>query len=475
MLMRTDHYAAIGFALATLAGCAAVGPNFQRPASTAPDRYAMAGDQAPAGALLTSESRVAGPWWRALGSPPLDKVMAQALAGNHDVAAADAVLATALREADVARGHLGPQADLTTGAERERINFAAFGFPTFPSYSFDLYSVGGVVTYDLDLFGGGRRGVEAAAATAEGKARRADAAYLTLTANVALQSVRIAGLRAEMAAVEAIVADDRRGLAIIRQAEAAGGEPSSATTSGLAQLAEDESLAPPLAGQLSQARHALAVLVGKAPAEWAAPDFDLDGFAPPARVPVSLPSSLLRHRPDILAAEAELHRATAEVGVATADLYPDIRLQAGVTQSSIAPGRLFSYDSTGAVLGAGLTAPIFHGGALRAEKAAAEANARAALAQYRQTVVSAFGQVADILTMLAHDDDEMAALTRAEAAARSTLDDANAALRLGGGPALDAVGADRNLERARLARIQAQGERLLAVVELFAATATDWR
>jgi len=470
-----EALAALLAAALALAGCAAAGPNFQRPAATGDTGYAMAGDPAPRGALLTAESRTAGPWWKALGSADLDAVMTQALAGNQTVAQADAALEKARREADVARGALRPQVDVNAGAERERVNPAAFGFPGFPSATFDLYSIGGTVAYDLDLFGGARRHLEAARAMADAQGRRADAAYLTLTGNVALQAVRIAGLRAQLAAVDAVVADDAENIAIVRRAEAAGGEATSATAGGQAQLAQDQALAPPLAQQLAEARHALAVLAGKAPAEWAAPDFDLAGFAPPPQVPVSLPSGLVRNRPDILAAEADLHAATAAIGVAQANLYPDVRLSASLTQAAITPGALFDYSSTAWTLGAGLTAPIFHGGALRAARAAAVADAKLSLAQYRQTVLTAFGQVADVLAALAHDDDDLAALTRAEAAAKASLDDSRAAYGLGGGARLAVTVAQRQLNRARLARVQAQGQRLMDIVKLFSATAADWR
>nr|MDQ2861680.1 TolC family protein [Pseudomonadota bacterium] len=211
-------------AAALLAACTTVGPNFHTPAAPAASGYAMAGDARPAIAELNPQTRVAGPWWRSLGSASLDSVMAQALAGNQSVAAADATLEEARAEAAKARGDRAPQASLSAGAQRERINTQIFGIPGFPSPTINLFSVGAMVSYDLDIFGGGRRRVETASAVAEAQARRADAAYLTLTGNVALQAVQIAGLRAQIAAAGDIVADDRRNIAIVRAAEAAGGE-----------------------------------------------------------------------------------------------------------------------------------------------------------------------------------------------------------------------------------------------------------
>jgi NodT family efflux transporter outer membrane factor (OMF) lipoprotein len=462
-------------AAALLAGCTTVGPNFERPAAPTAPGYAMAGDRQSAVASLTPDRRTAGAWWKALGDPALDEVMTLALANNQTVAEADANLGRARAQVSSAQGGLKPQADLTANAERERINVQAFGFAGFPNPTINLYSIGGAVSYDLDLFGGGRRRVESATARAEAEARRADAAYLTLTGNVALQALRIATLRSQIAAAEAIIADDQQNIDIVRKAEAAGGEAPSASTGGKTQLAQDQALLPPLNQQLAEARHALAALVGKAPAEWAAPDFDLAAFARPAEIPVSLPSALVRRRPDIVAAEADLHQATADIGVATARLYPDIKLSANLMQSAITPGALFSFDSTGGAIAAGLTAPIFDGGTRRADRRAAQAAAQASLARYRQTVLTAFVQVSDVMSALANDQDRIAALGQAEATAQANLRDVRAAYSLGGIALLPVVDAQRQLNQARRNRIEAEGQRMADIVKLYTATAADWR
>lgn len=458
-----------------LAGCKTVGPDFtpQEPPKAA--GYAMAGDVAPASVLLTAETRVAGAWWTALRSPDLDAVMAKALAGNQTVAIADADLQQALAQAGVARGALDPRLDGAVSGGRERINFQTFGFPNIPNPTLNVYNIGGAVSYDLDLFGGARRTLEAERATAESAKWRADAAYLALTGNVAQEAVRIAGLRAELAQIAAIIDDDRRNIDLVHAAEAAGGEPQSASAGGQAQLAADEALAPPVRRALAAARHALALLVGRSPAEWAPPDFSLDAFTLPARSPIGLPSGLVRARPDILAAEAALHADTARIGVASANLYPDVRLTGSLAQGAVAPDKLFTYNSTGWMIGPSLSAPLLNGGALRAERRAAEAQARAALARYRQTVLTAFTQVSDVLTALAHDEDQMAADSQALAAAQSSLDDARNALRLGGGSMLAVVDTQERLDRARLQMVGARGQKLLDIIALYTATAADWR
>jgi len=479
--MRSLSKAAPAALALALGACAAVGPNFKSPTAPVVSSYGMAGDAAPGDVVLSPDKRSAGAWWRDLGSRRLNAVIEQALADNQTVAAALAALDKAREQAASVRGGMAPRVDANASVQGERINLTGFGFTAIPGIpaisnpTISLLSVGANVTYDLDLFGGQRRRLETAQAATEAAAHRADAAYLTLTGNVAMAALKIAAIRAQIGAVQAIIADDERNLDIVLKALDAGGEAPAAATSRRAQIAADQALLPPLAQDLALARHYLAVLVGKPPAEWTAPDFDVAEFAPPAQIPVTLPSALVRNRPDILAAEADLHADTARIGVATADLYPDIKLNAGFAQSAVTPWGLFSYNATGWNVGPALTMPIFNGGALRADKRAAEAQARASLAMYRQTVLTAFTQVSDVLAALAHDDDRLTALGAAQQAADKALADARAAYSLGGGPLANVVEAQRQVDRARLDVVQAQTQKLLDIVQLYAATATDWR
>jgi NodT family efflux transporter outer membrane factor (OMF) lipoprotein len=368
-----------------------------------------------------------------------------------------------------------PYVTANAGYQRERINIAALGFPNFPSPTIGLYSIGPQVSYDLDLAGGGRRRVEAARARVGAQAARADAAWLALTGNVALQAVTIAALRAQIDAVQAVADDDRAVIGIERAAVAAGGDSRAATLGGDLRLSQDLARLPPLNEALARARHALALLSGEAPGEGPEADFTVASFTPPARIPVSLPSALARRRPDILAAEADLHADTALVGVATAALYPDVRLVAGLTQEASSPASMVSFASTGYNFGPTLNAPLFDGGAIRAQRRAALAQAREDLARYHQTVIAAFVQVSDVLSALARDEDRLATLGRAEATARAALEDARTAYRLGGGPLVGVVVADRQWREASLAHTEAVGQRLADIVALYGATAARWR
>jgi NodT family efflux transporter outer membrane factor (OMF) lipoprotein len=460
-----------------LSACAAVGPDFtppSAPAGAAASGYAMPGDpvgpDTPIGA-----SAPAGPWWMAFGSPELDAVIRLALADSPTVAEARATLERYQAEARAVRGAQLPQIDAASSAGRERINTQVFGFSGFLSPTDNLYAVGGTVSYDLDLFGGRRRATEAATARAERAAREGDAAYLALSGNVALQAIEVAGLRARRGAAQAVVDDDRRTLEMVRRAARAGGEATSAITAATAQLAEDEAVVPPLERRLAAARHRLAILAGKAPAAWTAPDFDLAALSHAGPVPVELPAALVRRRPDILAAEAELHEATAAIGVAVANQYPNLQISAGLTQTSLKPGKLFDYSSSGWSLMTGATAPIFHGGTLKAQRRAAEAEARAAMARYEAAVLRAFAQVSDALAALATDERQVEALARAEAAAATRLEETRAAYRLGGGVLLAVVDAQRQLSRARMALAEARAQRYADLVRLYAATAAGWR
>ncbi len=468
--------AATASALA-LGACATVGPDFKAPAGpggAAAAGYSMAGDMAAQGVRLSPETRAAGPWWQAFGSPDLDAAMREALASNPTVAEANANLGKAQAQLAATRGAQSPRVDARASAQRERINTTSFGF-AFPSPTINLYSIGAGVSYDLDLFGGLKRATEADQARVDRMAREADAAYLTLTGEMALQAMRIASLRGQISAVKQIVAADIKNIRMVQKAQSLGGEARSALSIGVGQLAEDEALLPPLQRELDAARHQMALLAGKSPAEWTAPDFDLEKLNASAIVPVSLPSELVRRRPDILAAEAELHAATAGIGVATANLYPNIRLSAELTQSSIKPEKIFNYSSSGWNLLSGVTAPILNGGTLKARRRVAEAETRAAVARYQQTVLRAFVQVSDVLSALGTDQAAIDSLKRANMAADSGLKDSQTAYRLGGGTLLQVVQSERTQSRARRALIEVQGNRYEDLVQLYAATATDWR
>src|SRR5690242_10451100 len=212
--------------------CAAVGPNFKRPDLPAVTGYAMSGDTMPGNVTLAPEARPAGAWWSALGSKQLDTLVRAALTDSPDIAYVEANLRGALAEAAAISGAQSPQVDFSGSAQRQRINAQSFGFVGFPSPTINLYQLGLNGRFDLDIFGKKRRASEAEAARAEAEARRADAAYLTLSSNVALQAVRIAAIRAELGSINEIVDADQRVIGMIEKAQAAGGAPRSDSSLG---------------------------------------------------------------------------------------------------------------------------------------------------------------------------------------------------------------------------------------------------
>jgi NodT family efflux transporter outer membrane factor (OMF) lipoprotein len=475
-VLRLRRTASVVALAAALGACTTVGPNFSRPAPPATASYLPAGETGPAQQQARPGAEVAAEWWSYFRSPDLDQVMRMAVENSPTLQAAEATLAAAQAQIAATRAEAAPQVTANGGANAQRLNLASFGFDTSafpgldPNPQFVLYSVGAAVSYALDPWGMNRRQVEGAAARAEAEGYNRDAAYLSLTGNVALQAAQIAAARAQLATVEAVIADDQRMIDLVRKAEAAGAEPAGPRVSAQAQLASDTARLPALRQQLAAARHAMSVLAGRAPADWTPPDFDLDRLTLPAEIPLSLPSELVRRRPDILAAEARLHAATADVGVATARLYPSINLTASLTQSALSLENLFKTTSTSGALGGDIAGPIFDAGRRRALRKGAEETARAALATYQATVVQAFGQVADLLQALAHDEEELAAQGRARDSAEASLRLARAAYQGGATGLLPVVDAERQYNNARLAYVRAQAQRYVHTVQLFVAT-----
>jgi NodT family efflux transporter outer membrane factor (OMF) lipoprotein len=391
---------------AALGACTTVGPDFKAPAPPpASAGYVSPTEHAPSGVVVAA----AGPedhWWGGFGSPALSRAVEAAVAGSPTLEAARARLAAAREEVAVAAGGRYPQVNFGAAVGREKQSVAPFGLKpdtiALPP-NFNLYQVGLTASYSLDLFGGVRRTIEARQAMADTRHFELDAAAAALAGNAATRAIEIASVRAQLAALDEILAADNETLSLVRKQRDVGSVSDRDVVAADAQLAADQALRPPLQQQLSAAGHSLAALVGTSPAEFAAPEITLADLRLPAQLPVSLPSELVRARPDIRAAEAQLHTASAEVGVATAQLYPQITLSAGYTASSLNGSPLFSPGAAAWSLLGGLAQPLFDGGSRRAGKRAAIAEFNASAADYRQTVLLAFAQVGDTLTALDHD------------------------------------------------------------------------
>ncbi|HET8763940.1 MAG TPA: efflux transporter outer membrane subunit [Rhodanobacter sp.] len=392
-----------------LSACA-VGPIFQRPAPPSADSYVTAhhlpdlqlGEGETAQHLSTGEA-VPREWWRMFHSPALDGMVHQALGANPSIEAAQYTLASARQELREANAAYVPQIDAGVSAERQKGPPLALGIrPDHALPTYDLYAVGATVGFTPDVFGLTARRVEQQRALAENRAYQLAALQLSVTGNVVAQSLRLAAARRRLQLAEDLVANDEQALALVRQRAAAGKVATMDTWSAQARRDEDQAALPLLRHEITTAETALAVLLGQSPAAWTAPELNLDDLVLPAQLPLTLPSELVRQRPDILAAEARLHAASAAVGVADAQMYPQFTLSASVGTAALTTQALGNGSNLVWTLLGGLTAPIFHGGALVARKRAAVDHFHAELALYRDTVLQGLGQVANVLHALGH-------------------------------------------------------------------------
>lgn len=463
-----------------LASCA-VGPDFKAPAAPAdagytPEKLAdtAATDVAGGGAQhFNSGEDIPGEWWSLFHSPALDALVKEALAHNPDLTAAQASLREAHENTLATEGNFFP----TIGAEythtREKFSGAAFGQPN--NHGFLSLNTGEVtVGYAPDVFGGTRRQVEASQAAETYQRFQLEAAYLTLTSNVVAAAVQEASLRAQIAATQDIVKAESDQLDLLNHQFQLGAVARSAVLQQTATLAQEKATLPPLQKQLAQQRDRIAALAGRFPNHPPDETFDLATLTLPQALPVSLPSRLVEQRPDVRAAEATLHQASAEIGVATANMLPQFNLTGDIGTEATTIGSMFAAGTGIWSIAAGVTQPLFHGGTLLHEKRAAEAAYDAAAAQYRSTVLSSFQNVADTLRALQSDADALQADTAAERSANESLSLARDQYRLGAVSLIELLNAETTYEQARIALVQAQAARYADTAALFEALGGGW-
>ena len=467
-----------------LAGCAA-GPDFRRPESPVASTY-LSGVQ-PSGTVAAkgpggrpqrfdTGTDIPSEWWSLFRSGSLDRLVRIALEENPTLAQARARLAQA-REDLKARGGATqyPAVDAGISATRQKLNLAALGVQNVPEPGpFTLYNASISVSYALDLFGGNRRALEGLGAKVEYRTFELEAARRTLAANVVNAAIRQASLRAQIVTLQDLLETQGRQVAITEDRYEAGGVSALDVRDQNMLLDQTRALLPPLGRQLAQVRHQLAVYVGREPAEATSGEFDLDALQLPEEVPLRLPSSLARKRPDIRAAEALWHQASANVGVATADLFPKITLSGSLGSQRTDSGDLPSGVNVWSIAG-NLMQPIFRGGELRARKRSAVAAYDEAAAVYRQTVLQALQEVADTLSAL--DSDARTLQARADAAdhARVGYGIARQQYLLGGISHLALLDARRRFLQSEFDRIKAQADRYADTAALMHALGGGWR
>ncbi|RUL73081.1 efflux transporter outer membrane subunit [Dyella choica] len=458
-----------------LAGCA-FAPPAKPPASPSPEHYTV--EALPAGTAKVDGvsqhyslgGRPVPEWWREYRNDTLNAWVEEGLRNNPSLAATKHTLESAhqLLRAQVGATML-PSLDAQAQSSRQR----SLGSPVFgpPTNLYDVYAGQLALSYNFDVFGATRHGIEQTAAQVDQQSYEFDAAKRTLAANIVIAAINAASLEEQVRTTERLskLANDQASLT--ERQYRLGAASQDDALSLRQQAASIGTSLPPLRAQAEKARHALAVLLGRTP-DQAPGNLMLADLHLPESVPVSVPSDLLRQRPDVLAAEAAVHAASAQVGVATANLFPHISLSASIGTEGFKPSSLFT--SAGSVWGAGLalTQPIFHGGELIAKRKAAIASYNAAIADYQQTVLNAFRDVADTLTALNQDAATLQAAQEAAGAAEQSFAHADARYRLGGVSYPSLVLTEQHWQSARLTEIQARAGRLADTAALFQAMGT---
>jgi len=460
---------------AALAGCA-FAPLGKPPAPASGSGYAA---EAPADTTVQADGiaqhfKAGAPpvpqWWQLYGSDTLDAWVEEGLRNNPSL---DAVRHTleAVHQAYRAQvgGSLLPSIDAGGQVSRQR----AIGLPDIgpPTNLYNVYAGELSLSYTFDLFGAVRYGVRQAAAQVDLQAYELAAARRTLAANIVIQAVNVAALAEALAINERLAQLTHEQADLMANAFGTGAASHDDVLTAQQSAAALDAALPPLRTQALRARHALAVLMGRTPDQ--APEaLPLGQLRLPAEVPVSIPSDLLQQRPDVLAAEASVHAAAAQVGVATANLYPRISLSASFGSATFTGAALFTPPATVWGVGASLTQPIFHGRALLAQRRAAVANYDASVALYQQTVLNAFQNVADSLTALNQDALALQAAQIAAAAARQSLSDTDARYRLGALSYPTSLASEQRWQNATLTEIQDTASRLIDTAALFQAMGT---
>jgi NodT family efflux transporter outer membrane factor (OMF) lipoprotein len=464
--MRLWTLAGLCFALSACK----VGPNFQAPPPPDAPSYSAPGDAPPPpDERLSLGARIEGDWWAQFHSVKLNDLIKQALDNNQDIAAAKAHVAEAQEEVTVAHAALLPSLTFGATVGRQKYGKSLFGPLDFQIPPFTYYTVGPAINAPLDLFGANKRALEEQEAYSDYQKDALAATYLSLTTNVVAQALAVASARAQIGVVEDIIADDQRNVDLVQTALDGGQATRTQLLSAQTQLATDRTLLPELHQEESTARHALAILIGKLPAEWSAPELTLEDFVLPNEIAASVPSELVHRRPDILAAEAQLHAACAAIGVATANLYPNITLSGTLTQQALTPGGLFQGAAAAWSMAANLTAPLYDAGRLRAERRAAVDGYQAALADYRQAILRSFGEVADDLQALSNDAEQLNSQTSAAQTAAASRDLARRSYSVGNSGILDVLDAERSTAQAQLGLARAKAQRLTDTARLYMA------
>ncbi|MGH8206011.1 MAG: efflux transporter outer membrane subunit [Steroidobacteraceae bacterium] len=471
---------AIAMTLA-LAACA-VGPNYRPPAPPPNHGYTAAGLPAQTASVGVAGgqaqrfdfgSDLPGAWWQLFGSSKLDALIQQAMLNYPDIAAQQAALRAAREQVRAEGGAFLPQFQGRMDATRQKISGATIA-PGLPEFITSIFQANVSVSYAFDVFGGERRTLEGLQAQALAQNFELEASYMTLTFNVAATAIQLAAVHDQITATQAIIALENRQLAIATRRFQLGSQTRADVLQQQSNLATVRATLPALQQQQAAAEHALAVLTGHLPHDAAPLQLSLADLSLPQQLPVSLPSSLVAQRPDIRAQAAVVHQASAAIGVATANMLPQLTLSGSIGDESLRLANLIEPGSNVWTLAGGLAQPLFEGGTLRAKRRAAIDAFDQAAAQYRLTVLQAFQQVADTLTALDNDAQALKAQYEAVNAARASLDLIQRQYAIGAVDSVTLLTAQQSYQQDRVAYVRALASRYTDTVTLFQALGGGW-
>ncbi|SEK66250.1 efflux transporter, outer membrane factor (OMF) lipoprotein, NodT family [Nitrosovibrio tenuis] len=459
------------------AGCM-VGPDFVRPQPPGTNRY-LPGTQLKETVSADKQvqhfeegAKIAADWWQLFKSPKLSALITEAIVNNQNLKAAQASLRQSQHNLRAGYGIFYPQADFGGSVARQRFSAARFGAPT--SAVFNLFTLSVSVSYALDVFGGQRRAVESLAAQRDFQRYTVLATYLTLSGNIVNAVIARAAYDAQIQATQELIVLLQEQISIAETQTRAGTVPYINLVSLKTQLAALEATLPPLAQKRSQTEHLLATLMGHAPGEGISLQIDLADLSLPADLPVTLPSELVRERPDILAAEAQVHQYSANIGVATAEMLPSFTLSGTYGQNNRNLLDIFMRSGNFWSVGAAFVAPIFHGGQLWFQRKAAIDAYQQSLSQYRQTALDALGQVADLLLALDHDAETLQSQSQELDLTQETMQLVQTNYKAGLVNYLQVLTANSQYFQAKIGYIQTLAQRFQDTSALFVALGGGW-
>jgi NodT family efflux transporter outer membrane factor (OMF) lipoprotein len=469
-------------AAALLAGCA-VGPNFKKPAAPEVSGYTPTPPATTSGAAnvaggeaqrFLSGKDIPGEWWVLFHSQPLNDLIERSLKANPDIRAAQAALDVARENVLAQKGAYYPSVAGSFSASRQKTSSELAPIPNSNTFYFNLYTPQVSVSYVPDVFGLNRRTVESLEAQAEQARFALAATHITLSANVAAAAIQEASLRTQIAATHELIAINTDMLGILRDQFAKGYADRLDVAAQESQLAQVAATLPPLDKQLAQQRDLLAVLSGSFPSQDPAEKFELSSLQLPQELPLSLPSQLVEQRPDVRQAEANLHSASAQIGIAVANRLPNITLTADAGAMALEGSQMFTQSAGFWTLAGTVTQPIFQGGALLHKERAARAAYIQASEQYRSAVLTAFQNVADTLNALEQDANALKAAAAAKDAAGVTLGLAKQQWESGYANYLSLLSAEQAYQQALINLVQVQANRYADTAALFQALGGGW-